>query len=87
MCGQSPGWLPHQPAQGDPTGIRTTAHILADLLKCDSAGPGAIDRRHRLFVIVGAAISTNPGAKISPTITALAAQAMMFIPAKVEAAR
>jgi len=69
-------------------GIPTTAHILGGACMGDSPQTGAIDHQHRLFgyeglyVIDGAAVSSNPGVNPSLTIAALAERAMTFIPAK-----
>jgi cholesterol oxidase len=69
-------------------GIPTTAHILGGACMGDSPETGAIDHQHRLFgyeglyVIDGAAVSSNPGVNPSLTIAALAERAMTFNPAK-----
>ena len=69
-------------------GVPTTAHILGGACIAGDAGGGVIDARHRVFgyeglyVIDGAAISSNPGVNPSLSITAMAERAMTFIPAR-----
>ncbi|HEX8698369.1 MAG TPA: GMC family oxidoreductase, partial [Myxococcaceae bacterium] len=69
-------------------GIPTTAHILGGACMGDSPQTGAIDHQHRLFgyeglyVIDGAAVSSNPGVNPSLTIAARAERAKTVIPAK-----
>lgn len=72
-------------------GIPTTAHILGGCCMGESAADGVIDHQHRVFgydglyVIDGAAVSSNPGVNPSLTITAMAERALSFIEPKSEA--
>jgi cholesterol oxidase len=67
-------------------GIPSTAHILGGA--CIGPGPeqGVIDERHEVFgypglyVVDGAAVSSNPGVNPSLTITAMAERAMSLMP-------
>lgn len=72
--------------------IPTTAHVLGGAGMGTSIETGVIDEDHRVFgydglyVMDGAAISSNPGVNPSLTITAMAERAVAKIPAKLAAA-
>lgn len=69
-------------------GIPSTAHILGGACIGQNPDEGVIDIHHEVFgypglyVIDGAAVSSNPGVNPSLTITAMAERAMSRIPAK-----
>jgi cholesterol oxidase len=69
-------------------GIPITAHILGGAVIGSGPSTGVIDIRHHVFgyenllVCDGAAVPANVGANPSLTITAMAARAMSFVPAK-----
>jgi len=68
--------------------IPTTAHVLGGAVMGESPATGVIDVDHRafgyagLYVIDGAAMSSNPGVNPSLSIVAMAERALSRIPAK-----
>ncbi|MBO0854363.1 MAG: GMC family oxidoreductase [Nocardia sp.] len=71
-------------------GTPTTAHILGGAVIADSPERGVVDRRRQVFgyrnllITDGSTVPANVGVNPSLTITAMAEEAMTFVPSKIE---